>query len=330
MRILARIVAIFALGTLLPGCDLPSTILTDVERSSMYTFSVQSGLTGLESGSTLTPGSSIGIKLSAMTGASAPDQLSLALQDQSGQPLATLLYAKTSEARSLADSGVVLVDTLDGRLPDFNLPQGLAPGYYTLAGLVTPNGGKVQRYSFSFFVASSSWELGGVSVSPSMPLAGGSVLLQASIVESQSRPASVARNLAAPAGAVLSPSSAKSSTQPNTVSSGPQAVKAIVPDTSLPAINSPGVSTPGASTPGSGAATFAPTAFGAATAPSGTLTGALADFDSKPTIAPVAPLAVPASPSKFTSDPGHAPLSTVPASAPTAVPATAPAAVPAA
>ncbi|MEI6385810.1 MAG: hypothetical protein WCQ50_04185, partial [Spirochaetota bacterium] len=248
MHILARTVAIVALGALLPGCDLPSTILTDVERSSMYSFAVQSGLADLENGATLAPGSLIGIKLSAMTGASAPDQLSLALQDQSGQPLATLLYAKTTATRDLTDSGVVLVDTLDGRLPDFNLPQGLAPGYYTLAGKVTTSGGKVQRYSFSFFVASSYWELGGVSASPSMPLAGGSVLLQASVVEIH--PGSVAKSLAMTAGIEVSTGPAKSQPLPSANSSTVQAEKTAISGTSSPAISSPGVSSPGVSSPG--------------------------------------------------------------------------------
>ncbi|HUX37086.1 MAG TPA: hypothetical protein VMV44_04220 [Rectinemataceae bacterium] len=118
-----------------------------------------------------------------MTGAKSPDSLSLDLVDSSGTKIASLAYAVGGNSKGL-DSGanVVAVGSLVGKLPGFSLPSDLPPGYYSLQASIVAGNATTQHSSFGFFVPSTKWELGGVTFSPSVPRAGSSVLLQASIV----------------------------------------------------------------------------------------------------------------------------------------------------
>ena len=183
MRKLRRLILPFALAILYAGCDVPSSLLSDEERNSLYTMEISQGDRSLASGVSLLPGGSLALSIGAMTGAKSPDSLSLDLVDSSGTTLASLAYAVGGSAKGL-DSGtnVVPVANLVGQLPSFSLPSNLPPGYYSLLASIVAGNATNQRSSFSFFVPSANWELGGVTFSPSVPRAGSSVLLQASIV----------------------------------------------------------------------------------------------------------------------------------------------------
>lgn len=185
MRIRGFLLLASALALLGVGCDVPSGLLSDEERNSLYALDVSLGSKSVEAGDALPPGSTLSLSLATLSGAKNPDSLSLDLVDSSGATTATLSYSSLPAAKAAqADTGALAVSSLVGKLPAFSLPAGLKPGYYSLRSSVFAAGTQVQQGSLEFFVPSPDWELGGVTFSPSVPRASGEVLLSASILSS--------------------------------------------------------------------------------------------------------------------------------------------------
>jgi hypothetical protein len=180
------------LVALLSACDLPATLLTDAERSSIYTFDVRSTTAKLDPGTPITAGSTLALVIGSSTGAREPESVNLNLLDAKGRAIASLAWAKAGTSRSLANSSAIILPSLVGRLGDFRLPASLEPGFYRLKGNLDPGTGKTQDCEFAFFVPSPDWQPGGILVSPSIPVVASRVLLLATISASSASPSATA------------------------------------------------------------------------------------------------------------------------------------------
>lgn len=202
-----------ALAYLLASCYVPSGLLSDEERNSLYSLDVSSGGKSLQTGGVLSAGSSLSISIAAMTGAKNPDTVVFDLVDSSGAKAASLAFSSSPSSRGVGSGSAQAVSSVIGKLPAFSIPNGLAPGYYVLRASIQSADSEVQKSSFAFFVPSNDWELGGVAFSPSVPRAGEGILLTASIVALEGGAPvapSIAQSGAAVAGstAINSPSAA--------------------------------------------------------------------------------------------------------------------------
>jgi len=207
----------FALAVLLAGCDVPSSLLSDEERNSLYSVDISQGSRGLNAGDAVAPGSSIAVSVGALSGSKPPDSLSLDLVDSTGLKVASLAFASPTSSRTLdASQTLVPVVSVVGKLPDFTIPDGLEPGFYSLKTSIYVGNSGAQQSSFDFFVASDSFELSGVTFSPSIPRAGDGILLTAMIVPLEAPTASQTTSIATSAAAVTTPAPASTTAATST------------------------------------------------------------------------------------------------------------------
>jgi hypothetical protein len=150
---------------LVSGCDTSSAIFSDADRRSIYSLTALSSAGKSLAGASLLPGESVRLSLSNMTGSKAPESLAVSIEDGTGKAIASLVYA-TAKAGGVGASPV-LVDSLSGSLPSFQLPADLVPGVYTLVtSLADESGARLQSGRLVFFIGPQGFDLGSLSVYP--------------------------------------------------------------------------------------------------------------------------------------------------------------------
>ena len=181
-------------GVLGLSCELSPTLLSDSERSSLYTISFSVDGRPLSEGAVLPAGSSIVPTLSKMTDAEEPASLSLSVAGADGAALSALQLSTSAQAAAaltpraaLVDGspqGAALVQRLDGNLPALRLPAELQAGAYELSATVSSTEGKsLQRSNMLLFIGTSSPSLDSVLAYPPSVEPGASILLAAMITQ---------------------------------------------------------------------------------------------------------------------------------------------------
>ena len=171
---------VLLIAVLLSSCNSSSLLFSESDRRSIYTLSVSTFQGKLVSGSVLEAGSELTLSLSRMTGSSIPSLLSLELQNEKTQLVASLNYATADSSKDL--SAAVEVASLSDELPPFQIPENLGPGCYSLVAYIKDkNGTELQRSEILFFIGGENFGLGGLSLLPASPYPGQAVLFRASV-----------------------------------------------------------------------------------------------------------------------------------------------------
>jgi hypothetical protein len=181
-----NILIVLAAAIVASSCELSSGFLSDTERSSLYSLSINAGdAAAIENGSVVLPGTEISAVVSRKSGAGDLAALDFALESQGGTPAAGLrLNGAASKALPVGASGSDAVSasktvaSIDGKLGGFSIPEGLAPGFYTLSASLSGGDGSVlQKESVYIFVGDSQPVIESVSTFPPSVEPGTGVLL---------------------------------------------------------------------------------------------------------------------------------------------------------
>lgn len=167
-----------AVSALALSCEISSGLLSESERSSLYTLTVSSSDgTPLSNGSVVYPGSSLVATVAKKSGATDPVAFDLSLAAPDGSKAAALRFASAAAAKSASTLSTKSVSSVDGKLEGFSVPAA-ASGLYTLSlSLSGSDGSALQSESIALFVGSAQPRIDSVSVFPPSVEPSASVLL---------------------------------------------------------------------------------------------------------------------------------------------------------
>jgi hypothetical protein len=166
---------------------MSSGLLTDSERSSLYTLTVSSAdVSSVGDGAVLSPGSQVDISVVKRSGASAPAALDFSLAASDGSAVSAMRFvsssADSSKIKPAASVVAKSVSKIDGKLEGFSIPSDQAAGAYQLSvSVVGQDGSVLQQESISIFVGSAKPVIDAVSIYPPSIEPGASVLLGLSV-----------------------------------------------------------------------------------------------------------------------------------------------------
>ncbi len=172
-----------ALSAAFFSCEPSSGFLTDSERNSVYSLTLNASDGGsISNGAVLLPGTEISATVAKKAGASELAALDFSLSGKNGENAAGLrLFTAAARkpaataAASLASKSVAVVDGKNG---GFFLPEGSAPGSYVLSASISGSDGEIlQKYAVNVFIGHSRPIIGSVSIFPPSVEPGASVLL---------------------------------------------------------------------------------------------------------------------------------------------------------
>jgi hypothetical protein len=169
------------------SCGISSGLLSDSERSSLYTLNINSpDGSNIADGVVLLPGTGISAIVAKKTSAGDPAALDFSLAGLDGAPVAALHFA-SSAAKGSAGGGTqqagspaasLSVARIDGKLDGFTIPAGLSQGAYALSvSLSGPDGSLLLQEQFHLFVGGSVPMINSVSAFPPAVEPGTSALL---------------------------------------------------------------------------------------------------------------------------------------------------------
>jgi hypothetical protein len=165
------------------SCEMSSGLLSESERSSLYTLSIASKSAPLiNDGAVLFPGSQIKVSITRRSGASAPAGLDFSLVKMDGSSAASLRFLSNSvdSTKAVPQAGLPFkkVSNIEGDLDGFAIPSDQASGAYRLAVAVVGSDGSVlQQETVTVFVGSKKPVIDSVSVYPPSVEPGASALL---------------------------------------------------------------------------------------------------------------------------------------------------------
>jgi len=153
-RVLLALCAVIAISALTLSCGASSSLLSDSERSSLYTVALNSSEgKAIADGSIIAPGAVIIATISKLPGAADPAALEITLGSGAAKP-AVALRAQSAAfkpsgkaALSVQDSAAKTVDKVDGSLPGLAVPSSIAAGAYEVAIAVLDQDGAIQQSS---------------------------------------------------------------------------------------------------------------------------------------------------------------------------------------
>ena len=171
------------------SCELSPSLLSDSERSSLYTIGLSVDGRAITDGSVVDAGSPITASVSRMSEAQDPASLDLSIERSDGSPVAALrlsaMASPSSAGTAVAAAGAATegqrqVPRIDGSLPSLQLPSQMISGAYKLDALISSADGKaLQRSSVVVFVGTGSPSLDSVLAYPPSAEPGSSFLLAA-------------------------------------------------------------------------------------------------------------------------------------------------------
>jgi hypothetical protein len=182
MTRLATIALAMAVSALVLSCEATSGLLTESERSSLYTLTIKSSDgTALSNGSIVYPGTSLAAYVESKSDATSPAAMDLSLSSAAGVSVSAMRFATASAAKSattLKNATVKTVTSLAGKLPGFSVPSSTSSGLYTLTlALSDSSGTSIQQEKLTLFVDTQQPTISSVSVFPPSVEPGASVLL---------------------------------------------------------------------------------------------------------------------------------------------------------
>jgi hypothetical protein len=170
-----------AVSALAVSCEMSSGLLSESERSSLYTLTIVSkDNADIADGAIVYPGTPIVVTVAKRSGASDPVTLDLSLAKADGSPAAALRFAASSVDASKSKSAAAIksISHIDGKLEGFSIPDGQEPGAYQLAVAISGSDGTVlQQETLSVFVGRVKPVIDSVSVFPPAVEPNASVLL---------------------------------------------------------------------------------------------------------------------------------------------------------
>jgi hypothetical protein len=172
-----------AVSVLALSCGMSSGLLSDSERSSLYSLSVSvKDGQAISDGAIVYPGTQVTALVAKSAGASDPSVLDVSLLKQDGTPAAALRFASSkadmSKFKSLSTLSSKSVAGIDGKLEGFTVPAGQEAGAYQLTvAVLGPDGSSLQQETISIFVGPAQPSIDSASVFPPSVEPGASVLL---------------------------------------------------------------------------------------------------------------------------------------------------------
>jgi len=172
-----------AVSAMALSCEMSSGLLTESERSSLYTLAIASqGALSVSDGSVLYPGTQVDVSVAKRSGASAPAALDFSLQRLDGASAVGMRFLSTSvdtsKVKSTTDIPSKNVSRVEGKLEGFTIPSDQASGLYQLAiSVVGSDGSVLQQETVAVFVGDAKPVIDSVSVYPPAVEPGAAVLL---------------------------------------------------------------------------------------------------------------------------------------------------------
>jgi hypothetical protein len=172
-----------AVSALAVSCEMSSGLLTESERSSLYSLTIVSNSTqSIKDGSVLLPGTQVGVSVAKRSGASAPAALDFSLRKPDGSSAVAMRFISTSvdtsKIASTTDLPSKSVSNVDGKLEGFSIPSDQASGPYQLAiAVVGSDGSVIQQETVTIFVGGAKPVIDSASVYPPAVEPGAAVLL---------------------------------------------------------------------------------------------------------------------------------------------------------
>ncbi len=172
-----------AVSALAISCEMSSGLLSESERSSIYSLSVATADgASIFDGAVVNPGTAISVTVVKRSGASDPAALDCSLAKPDGSPAASLRFvvqsADSGKAKQVSALSSKSVAGIAGRLDGFSIPASQDPGVYQLDVAVSGADGSVlERETISLFIGRAKPAIDSVSVFPPSVEPGASVLL---------------------------------------------------------------------------------------------------------------------------------------------------------
>ena len=186
-----------ALSTAFFSCELSSGFLSDSERNSVYSLTLNAADGGsISDGAVLLPGTEVSATVAKKAGASELAALDFSLSSKNGENAAgfklftaaakmpaaasstTANATVASAPTTLASLASKSVAAIDGKVGGFFLPEGSASGSYVLSASISGSDGAIlQKYAVNVFIGHSRPIIGSVSIFPPSVEPGASVLL---------------------------------------------------------------------------------------------------------------------------------------------------------
>jgi hypothetical protein len=172
-----------AVSALAFSCEMSSGLLSDSERSSLYTLTINTkDGTAIADGTVVYPGTELAVFVAKRSGAGDPATLDFSLDGQDGSSVAALRFVSAAVDSSKANAAAIgaskSVASIDGHIAGFQIPAGQSSGAYQLAVAITgPDGSVLQRETMSIFIGRAKPGIDSVSVFPPAVEPGDSVLL---------------------------------------------------------------------------------------------------------------------------------------------------------
>jgi len=179
-RYIYRAAAItLAVSGLALSCEMSSGLLSESERSSLYTLTITSSDgTPLSDGSFVYPGGSLVASVVKKSGVSDPAAVDLSLASQDGTSAAALRFTTASTTTAATTVSIKSVTGFDGKLEGFAIPSTAVSGIYTLSvSLSGTDGSSLQQEKINLFVGYAQPVIDSVSVFPPSVEPSSSVLL---------------------------------------------------------------------------------------------------------------------------------------------------------
>ena len=166
-------------STAVLSCELSSSLLSESERSTLYTVQMKSSGASLENGSLLEADASVSVSVSSLTGAAEIAYLELGLEGSAAsRKFASRAAVAASKEAVPASEAATELPEIEGDMPPLQLPADLAPGAYWLRlQLSSADGRSLQKASLLVFVGLPQPRIEGVSVYPPSIGPGQAVLL---------------------------------------------------------------------------------------------------------------------------------------------------------
>lgn len=184
MRLLGRLVfACFialAMATLM-SCDAGVMLLSRSELDDLYTVTYESAEQALQYGTLLIPGQTVQAHLDMKAGANEPARVAFELLSSAGYAIHTMACRTVNfMGRAMAEDEKTL-EILLGRLPAFELPDGLDDGYHSIiANIYDTDDALLSQSRLAILVYSGAMRDPSIQTVPSSPLAGKPVLFKVS------------------------------------------------------------------------------------------------------------------------------------------------------
>ena len=185
LRRASAIALALAVSGLALSCEMSSGLLSDSERSSLYTLTINNyDGTTLTDGSSVYPGSSLVAYIVKKSGVSDPAAVDLLLAAPDGSSSAALRFTTVAvptvatPVSTVSAVSAKSVTSFNGKLEGFAIPSTAASGVYTLSvALSGSDGSSLQQETLHLFVGHAQPTINSISVFPPSVEPSASVLL---------------------------------------------------------------------------------------------------------------------------------------------------------